>query len=318
MLRVREVAHLTPLPLTALHEDAVKEGSFMKKLLLALMAAVAVAFAWPRRGHVRSVGIRRLAAALPNAAKRHGLNIHIPAQRGGWIRLTLKADLGPTLSEVVGYPLEAAAYSHFGGFNLSRVYSDFVNPDSDYYQAWVGAYVVFDSERRTHFGFDDEGRTVQQEALDVLEADQRLVLGGAACPNNFPDGRRVRLTGDMTAVEVESQGENWWRMDGEAETWSVYHRGSSAGGHWRSEAGYGRVPDDAPHPVDDFHPQTYKGSFWLRYYPEWRATCAKFYILPEYVDRDGQPVTRSRQLEPECREIVEGITFDMSAAVAAA
>ncbi len=290
----------------------------MRRLLPALLAVLAVALGWRGRGLVKSVGIRRLAAALPNPAKRHGLNIDIPIDRGGWIKLTLKADLSPTLSEVVGYPVEAAAYSHYGGFNLSQVYSDFVNPESRYYQAWIGAYVVFDNERRSHFGFDDGGQPLQQEALDVLEADQRLVLGDAGCPKWFPDGHRVRLIGEMTATEDESGREGWRRLDGKAETWSAYHRGSSRDRHWRSEAGYGRVPDDAPHPVDDFHQLTYSGSFWLRYYPEWQATFARFYIIPEYADRDGRLVTKGRQVEGECQAIVERIVFTKAAAAVAA
>lgn len=290
----------------------------MRGAFLALLAILAVTFGWRRRGLVKSVGVRRLAAALPNPAKRHGLQITIPADRAGWIRVTLQADLGPALSGVVGYPLQAAAYSHFGGFNLSRVYSDFMNPESDYYQAWVGAYVVFDSEERQHFGFDGEGQAVMQEALDVLEADQRLVLGGAGCPNWFPDGRRVRLIGEMAAAELGSGGERWWRLDGRAETWSAYHRGSAPGGERRAEVVYGRVPDGASHPVDDFHPLTYSGSFWLRYYPEWRATCAKFYIYPEYTDARGRPVTKGRLLESECRALVEGIAFAKAALAPAA
>ncbi len=281
----------------------------MRRLFLPVLAVLAGASGWLGRGLLRSLAIRRLAAALPNPAKRRGLDIRIPVDRGGWIRLTLKVDLGPSLSGVVGYPVEAAAYSHYGGFNLSRVYSDFVNPVSTYYQAWIGAYVVFDNERRQHFGFDDEGRPVQQEALDVLEADQRLVLGGAGCPHEFPDGRRVRLIGDLTASEVEEAGERWWKLEGKAETWSAYHRGRIPGERWRSAAGYGRVPKDAAHPVDDFHPLTYAGSFWQRYFPEWQATCAKFYIYPEYVDRDGQQVTKGKNLEAEYQAIVDRITF---------
>jgi hypothetical protein len=134
-------------------------------------------------------------------------------------------------------------------------------------------------------------------------------LGGAVCPHEFPDGRRVRLIGDMTATEVDRDGERWWRLDAKAETWSAYHRGSSPGGHWRSEAGYGRVPDDAPHPVDDFHPLTYSGSFWLRHFPEWQVTCARFYIYPEYTDRNGERVTRGQEVEAEAQAIVDRITF---------
>jgi len=286
----------------------------MGRLLLALLAVSAIASGWLGRGLVKSVGIRRLAAVLPNPAKRHGLDINIPVDRGGWTRLTLKVDLSRTLSEVVGHPMEAAAYSHYGGFTLSRVYGDFVNPDSKYYQAWIGAYVVFDNERRQHFGFDDQGHPIQQEALDVMESEQRLVLGSAGCPNKFPDGRRVRLIGDMTVTEVHTGGERWWRMDGRAETWSAYHRGDSPEGHWRSSAGYGRVPDDAAHPVDDFHPLTYSGSFWMLYSPEWQATCAKFYIYPEYTDRNGLRVTKGQQVEGECQAIVDRITFTKAAA----
>lgn len=290
----------------------------MRRLVLALLAVPAVASVWLGRGLVKSVGIRRLGAALPNPAKRHGIDIHIPVDWGGWTRLTLKVDLSASLSGVVGRSLEAAAYSHYGGFNLSRVYCDFVNPDSSYYQAWVGAYVVFDGEQGKHFGFDDEGKPVQQDTLDVLEADQRLVLGHAGCPNKFPDGRFVRLISDMTVTEVDTDGERWWRMDGKAETWSAYHRGNNPDAHWRHYAVNGRVPDDAPYPVDDFHELTYSGSFWLRYSPEWQATCAKFYIYPEYIDRNGQVVTKGRQLEAECQAILDRIAFAKPSAAAAA
>jgi hypothetical protein len=290
----------------------------MRRLLLVLLAVSAIGLGWLGRGLVKSVGIRRLAAALPNSAKRHGIGIRIPVDRGGWTRFTLIADLSASLSEVVGYPAEAAAYSHFGGFNLSRVYCDFVNPDSDYYQAWIGAYVVFDSEQRKHFGFDDEGKPVQQDGLDVLEADQRLVLGHAGCPHRFVDGRLVRLIGDMLVSDVDTGGKRWCRMDGQAETWSAYHRGNSPNGHWKHYAVNGRVPDDAPHPVEDFHSLTYSGSIWLRHFPEWQATCAKFYIYPEYTDRDGQSVTKAQQLEGECQALVDRITFAKVSAVAAA
>ncbi len=286
----------------------------MRRLLLALLVALAAGLAWLGRGLVKSVGLRRLAATLPNPAKRNGIDIHIPIEREGWIRFTLKADLSDSLSGVVGYPVESAAYSHHGGFNLSRVYCDFVNPNSLYYQAWIGTYVIFDSPQRKHFGFDDDGYPVQQDVLDVFEADQRLVLGDAGCPHKFPDGRLIRRLGDMTTTEVVVAGQRWWRMEGRAETWAAYHRGNSPRGHWRHYATYGRVPDDAPHPVDDFHPLIYCGPIWLRYVPEWQATCAKGYIYPEYVDRNEARVTKGQQLDGECQAIMDRIAFTKSSA----
>jgi hypothetical protein len=71
------------------------------------------------------------------------------------------------------------------------------------------------------------------------------------------------------------------------------------------------VPDDAGHPVEDFHPLTYSGSFWQRYVPEWGATCAKFYIYPEYTDTDGHLVTRGSSLRVECDAVIEAISFEM-------
>lgn len=283
----------------------------MKRLFFGLAVAAVGALAWRRRGRIKSVGARKLAAAVADPLRKRGLKIRFPIEGGGWIRTTLKANLGPTLSEVVGHPLEAGAHSHFGGFNLSQVYSDFVNPDSEYYQAWVGAYVVFDSAGRCHFGFDDGGQPLQQDALDVLEADQRLVLGGAGCPHWFSDGRRVKLRSDLSATQVESGGATWWRLDGEADTWSSYHRGTAAAGHGRSELVHGRVPGDAPHWVDDFHPLTYTGSFWQRYVPEWQATIAKFYICPSYVTSDGREIPGSQSLAVECERIVQAISFAM-------
>ena len=281
----------------------------MKRLLFVGAASVAGVLAWNRRGHVQSIGARKLAATVGDPLRKRGMRIRIPAERGGWIRTTLRADLGPALSEVVGYQLEGAAHSRFGGFNLSGVYSDFINPDSDYYQAWVGAYVVFDGPDREHFGFDDDGLPRQQDVLDVLEADQRMVLGGAGCPNWFPDGRRVGLVGDLSTSEVESGGVTWWKLEGKANTWSAYHRGTAAGGNRPSEAVYGRVPGDASHPVEDFHPLTYTGSFWQRYDPEWHATLSKFFICPTYVARDGREVVSSQRLVAECEQIIEATSF---------
>jgi hypothetical protein len=280
----------------------------MRRLLFLLLLLPVGALAWGRRSVLLSAFMRLVAAAQPNPAKRHGVDIRIPIERGGWIRRTLKVDLSPSLSEVVGYPVEAAAYSHYGGFNLGPLYADFVNPDSEYYQGWIGAYAIFDSERRKHFGFDDQGKPIDGERMDILEADQRLVFWAAGCPKKFPDGRLVRPIGDTTTSEVDIGGERWWRVEGQAETWSCYHRGRREG-NWRHYWASGVVPEGASHPVDDFHPLTYSGSVWMRYVPEWGATCAKFYIFPEYVDRNGQKVTKGREVETETRAIVDRIAF---------
>ena len=260
------------------------------------------------RGLLMSLAVRLLASRLSNAAKRHRLGIHFGHHEGGWIRLTLQADLRKVLSQVLGYPVEGAAYSRFGGFNLSRLYSDFMNPDSPYYQCWLGAYAVFDSESRKAFGFDAQGELVHEAALAVLEADQRLVFRSAGCSHRFPNGNAVRLKGQLEAEVREENGLSWWCIWGEADTWSAYHKGPSPGGGLRSRV-YGVVPHSATHDVDDYHPLRYRGEFWMRYFPEYGATCAKFYICPSYDDQRGQKVTPQQELIVECQQLLKTIAF---------
>ena len=261
------------------------------------------------RGLLMSLAVRLLASRLSNAAKRQGLKIRFGRHEGDWIRLTLQADLGKTLSQVLGYPVEAAAYSRFGGFKLSRLYSDFMNPDSPYYQCWLGAYAVFDCEPRKAFGFDAQGELVRGDALAVLEADQRLVFRSAGCPHRFPDGNAVRLNGQLEGEVREENGLSWWCIWGEADTWSAYHKGPNPEGRRLRSRVYGMVPHSATHDVDDFHPLRYRGEFWMRHFPEYGATCAKFYICPAYTDQQGPEVNPRQDLIAECQQLLKTITF---------
>jgi hypothetical protein len=276
---------------------------------LALFVCAAGVLAWLYRGLCMSIAVRLLGSRLPNAAIRRGLAISLGDHGGSWIRIGLQADLGKTLSQVLGHPVEGAAYSRFGGFNMSRLYSDFLNPDSPYYQAWLGAYVVFDDQDRRAFGFDEQGGLVKEAALAALEADQRLVFRSAGCPRKFPDGNVVKLRGQLTGEKVEHDGESWWCVSGEADTWSTYRRGGNPQASRLRRRAYGVVPSSAEHDVDDHHPLCYRGEFWMRYFPEFKATCAKFYIWPFYVDRHGREVTKGEQIVPECRELLKNISF---------
>jgi cob(I)alamin adenosyltransferase len=283
----------------------------MQPILVALLLAlgVGVAFAWLYRGLLMSLAVRLLASCLPNVAKEHGLHIRLGSHRGGWIRLTLQANLGKGLSEIVGHPLEAVAYSRFGGFNLSRLYSDFMNPRSPYYQCWLGAYVVFDSQFRKCFGFDDQGTSVADEVRAALEADQRLVYRSTGCPHRFPDGNAVRLHGELRGERLEVDGLSWWRLRGEADTWSAYHKGASPEASRLRSRVYGLVPHSEKHQVEDYHPLRYQGEFWLRYFPEFQATCAKFFVWPRYTNRDGGEVSEGRHVAAECDALLRNITF---------
>jgi len=237
-----------------------------------------------RRARVRSLGVRVLSGRRPNAASRAGIRVDLGPAAGEWSRPPLAASLDHALSDVVGRPLEGAAYSRFGDFEGRRSYSRFLDPDSPYYQAWLGAYVVLDGPQGA-FGFGPDGAARPEDALAVLEADQRLVYRSTGCPRRFENGCRTRLVGDPEVAEPE--GDGWWRLRGEADTWSSYCRGGRDTNVWGRSL-YGVVPTRAEHAVDDFHPARYVGEFWIRHDEALSATCCAFMIAPRYVDRGGQ------------------------------
>lgn len=255
----------------------------------------------------RSIGIRLLSRARPDPARARGIRVTTGPTVGAWTRLPLVGGLSRPLSAVAGRPLAAVAYGHFGGFG-GRRYAAFMDPESPYYQAWTGAYVVVAPDGPP-FGFDRAGRPDPQAALQLLEADQRLVLRTAGL---FPleDPRpRVRLLGSAEPEPVIAWAANWWRYRGEAETFSAFARGGGRAGR-RGRWLYGTVPQDHPAPVDDYHPLTMHGSIWLRFDTKLGATVAKFYVYAAYTDRNGNPWCLGEAIAGECEAAMDRIRFD--------
>jgi hypothetical protein len=244
------------------------------------------------QAQLKSVAVRLLARSLDNPAKARGIRVDLGPGIPGWLNVTLTGFMSHTLPGIVAHPVEAVAFSRFGGFNLDRRFADFLNPDSPSYQCWYGAYIVFDNQYRERFGFEPNGEASAQDALDALEADQRLVYKSTGIPLKFDDGRLVRPTGDFEKTRVEENGQPWWVVAGAAETWSTYHRGRLPNESWKSRWCYGCVPADADYRVEDLHPLTYRGEFWVRYQEEWRASCCKFFIYPHYTDREGRRIDK--------------------------
>ncbi len=262
------------------------------------------------QAQLKSWAVRLLARSLDNPAKARGIRVDLGPGIPGWLRVTLTGFMSKTLPDVVGYPIEAVAFSRFGGFNLDRRFSDFQNPHSPSYQCWYGAYMVFDNQYRESFGFDPDGSASVQDALDALEADQRLVFDSAGISLRFDDGRLVRPTGLFEKTQVEEDGQTWWKVTGEAETWSTYHRGRLVDEDWRFGWCYGSIPVNADHGVDDLHLLTYHGEFWIRYETAWRTTCCKFFTYPCYTDRQDQEIDKgSAWLVKAGQAALAGIRF---------
>jgi hypothetical protein len=264
-----------------------------KRTVFAALGGLVAGLTWYRRSRISSVAVRALSGRRPNAATRKRIRVDLGAPTGDWSRTALAASLDHTLSEVVGRPVEGAAYSRFGDFEGQRRYSRFLDPTSLYYQAWLGAYVVLDSPDG-RFGFSAAGDLRVEDALAVLEADQRLVYRSTGCPNRFSDGRATRALGEL-AVTPPTNLQPFWRLRGEAESWSNYCRGGKQSNGW-GRALYGVVPADARHDVEDFHPLRYVGEFRVFHDEALGATCCSFLIAPRFVDRSGRELFPGQDL----------------------
>ncbi len=269
-----------------------QKTNFWKLFGLSLGLSLGFTAAAVNRGRLKSAAVRKLTQLLPNPAKARGVSVDLGPGIPGWNSVTLVGFMSETLPDIVGYPVEAVAYSRFGGFNADRRFSDFQNPASPGYQCWYGAYVVFDNEHRQKFGFNPDGSANAQDAIDALEADQRLVYQSAGIGLAFEDGRLVRQIGDFEEEIVEVEGKTWHRLSGQAETWSSYHRGVLPAESWKFGWCYGSVPPGADHNIHDLHRLTYSGEFWARYQPEWGATLCKFFITPRFTNRQGARIDK--------------------------
>jgi len=262
------------------------------------------------QARLKSLTVRLLARSLNNPAKARSIGVDLGPGIPGWLRVSLTGFMSKTLPGVVGHPVEAVAFSRFGGFNRDRNVSDFQNPHSPSYQCWYGAYLVFDNPHRAGFGLEPDGSPSAQDVLDALEADQRLVFQNAGIPLSFEDGRLVRPVGEFEKSRVEENGHLWWRLSGAAETWSTYHPGRLPGESWKFGWCYGRVPASADHGVDALHPLTYSGEFWVRYNEAWGASCCKFFIYPRFTNRRGQEIDKgSTWLVKAGQAALAGIRF---------
>jgi hypothetical protein len=285
----------------------------LKIRLLGLSIALAGAYLF--RSTLKSVVVRWLSQLLENPAKQAGLSCDLGRGIPGWTRVILVGHMSKTLPELVGYPLEGVAWSRFGGFGPGRTYAAFLDPGSPFYQCWYGAYLVFDNEHRRRFGFNPNGTPNPADAILALEADQRLVYHNAGITGHqFAGGRLVQPLGDFECKPVDRCGQTWWRITGQAETWSAYHRRRRPEGKWTFNWTYGAVPPTVDHGVEDLHPLIYSGEFWIRYEPAWQASTALFFIYPHYANQAGQWIdTGTPKLLQMGRRALAGIRFSARA-----
>lgn len=250
--------------------------------------------------------------------RAQGVALAFPPPTPPWSAGILMGDLSSTLSEVLGRPMRASVYTRIAAALPGRGWSCFQDPDSPYYQVWVGAYVVLDGAEgqsaRQHFGLDGQGQPVLSECLALFEADQRLALPWAGCANHLPDAARVRgLTETFLAERATVAGQACWKVSGVGETWALFHHGRTPAAAWPVYWFMGSVPRQQMTAVDDYPALRYHGVFYLCYEPALRASVVRFYIYPEYRDTQERQVEHGVEVIPTCEAVVSHIRLRSAA-----
>ena len=269
-----------------------KHTSFKQLFTRSLAMSLGTTALFYHQAQLKSIAVRLLSQAISNPAKERGIWVDLGPGIPHWNKIMLVGHMSKPLSQLIGHPIEAVAYSRFGGFNLDRRFSDFQNPNSQYYQCWYGAYIVFDNEHRQQFGFNPDGTASVTDALHALEADQMLVDQSTGIPFSFDDGHLVKASSKFNTETIKEDNQTWQRLSGQAQTWSTYHRKKLPTETWHADWCYGSIPSNSSHGVDDMHRVTYRGEFWSRYDERWQASCCKFFIYPTYPNRYGRDIDK--------------------------
>lgn len=299
---------------------------------MALTGAVGYAFS----PSATSLALRAASALAPSAARRQGVRVSLGPRHGEWVSAPLWADIGPTLSEIAGYTVEAAVVSRFGGFPPGSRYSRFLDPSSPLFASWLGAYIVFDEvggQRRRAFGFNENGGVDEEEVLDLLEADKRLVQVSTGNPRRFENGRVLRPIGEvgnrLESWPITVDGVEWLRLTGESDGFSPYATGKDSKMPFGGRLLYGGVPEKGlPRADGRLYTEPYElirfaGEIWLRYDEFLRATVAGFLVAPLWSTgskgkTEGKESVRLGGSEPllvAARSLLRGMQFNRAGVV---
>lgn len=135
--------------------------------------------------------------------KRLGIYLDFGQIPKGWVQAIHPADLSSTWHKM-GLPIEGVGYSTIGAIKNGQISTRFI-PDSNYYQAWLGGYLI---HPQTTFGIDKDGEPVFSQFAQVAVADQIYWLRNYGCTQPqvtvIPDS--IRLIHKLQHQDYRA----WW------------------------------------------------------------------------------------------------------------
>ena len=217
----------------------------------------------------------------------------------GWMRYPLKID-GQRLWK----------QWHLRGMNYFKIarsgrhnWSERFNPASKLYQAWLGVYVVRDSENVIRYGFEQGDEPDPERLTLAAVGDQLYWLDKSGHPSPAMTPR-----GQITVERTEQQGHAAWFLTGSFDTFSDIHGTPTA--YRLYDASYG-IPDERTwrHLVEPFHPLVLHGFYIAWRWEEHHCTVCIYGAGVEFDRKDGVHVNTYPLIKDELLRMARGITW---------
>lgn len=175
-------------------------------------------------------------------------------------------------SRYIGRDVELTILYNFGAFDYLKGHSTYYDTESDFHNAFYGAYVTKTDERP--FGFELDGTPNYEEMALVPEYDMRvLVLESIGCENPQFEWE---LT-DMKPVDSFIGYSDWYVMNAIIRTNSPVHQQVE---DFMAYIQYGEPPKDA---TDNFPLVEMQGRVYAKYFEEHGVSIFFYVIAPDEV-----------------------------------
>jgi hypothetical protein len=155
------------------------------KIIIVFVLLVGLALAFPFSRSLAVMSVISATEQRDSVLKDEDIRIHLPGglttPKKDWYPfvITFNADY---FGAYVNRPVDLTILYNFGAFNPAASCSAFYDPDSDYFDAFYGAYVIKSHDGRC-FGYNG-GELDVDEMSQVFEYDMNvLVLQSLGCPS---------------------------------------------------------------------------------------------------------------------------------------
>ncbi|HCX64764.1 MAG TPA: hypothetical protein DHN33_06095 [Eubacteriaceae bacterium] len=176
----------------------------------------------------------------------------------------------PNMGRLLSEDIDVSILYNFGTFQKGS--SLFYQQNSDYFSAFYGAYVIGNKEGNNPYGFDANGRVVEEEIERIARYDlEKLVLESIGLNSNKKSVQVVKRSETQKTIYLD---ESWFVTDAVIQSYSPMHQYET---DRRAYIQYGKPPKSNG---GDFAPILLKSRTYIRYFPRYHTTIVLYIIAP--------------------------------------